>query len=290
MADYASIIGGNGAHLAFDDVPRAVDAFYQLDSALPVLDLSFRSGSSYVDGAGNANDLHVILGKGSDTVFTGMGDDVIFGGKGGDRIDAGGGNNLVIGDQGHDSIAAGSGFDTLSSGKGDDTIDGGAGADHLAGDDGHDLLLGGSGNDTLNGGKGDDDLYGGSGDDSLFGDKDDDLLSGGAGRDTLDGGSGNDTLSGGVGDDVLAGGDGYDTFYFEDGFGHDQIIGFSTDDRILLAPDIDGSGIMTPKDLEPYVSGDHAVTKITIGDNSIVLHGMDKEVFLSHLSQWVKVL
>ena len=32
------------------------------------------------------------------------------------------------------------------------------------------------------------------------------------------------------------------------------------------------------------------MTKITIGDNTIVLHGMDKDVFLDHLTQWVKIL
>ena len=35
-----------------------LDLHRDRDRALPVLDLSFRSGSSYVDGAGNANDLH----------------------------------------------------------------------------------------------------------------------------------------------------------------------------------------------------------------------------------------
>src|SRR4051794_26305545 len=79
MADYASIIGGNGGPLAFDEVPTGVDAFYHIDSALPLLDLSDRTGASIVDGANNPNDLHVILGTGNNTVHTGIGDDVIIG-------------------------------------------------------------------------------------------------------------------------------------------------------------------------------------------------------------------
>ncbi len=290
MADYASIIGGNGGHLAFDEVPRGVDAFYHVDSAIPILDLSMRTGDSYVDGAGNANPLHIFLGKGDDTVHTGSGDDIIFGGKGNDSIDAGDGRNFVLGNKGHDTIIAGKGDDTLSGDKGNDELSGGAGQDYLGGDDGNDYLSGGTGDDTLDGGKGDDDLYGGAGKDSIIGGKGDDLLNGGDGNDALLGGDGDDTLSGGTGSDVMSGGDGHDLFYFSDDFGHDQITDFAAGDKLLLAPDINGSGIMTAKDLAPYVSGDHCTTKITIGDNTIVLHGMDKDVFLDHLTQWVKIL
>ena len=290
MADYASIIGGNGGHLAFDEVPRGIDAFYHVETALPILDLSMRSGDSYVDGVGNANPLHVLLGKGDDTVHTGSGDDIILGGKGNDSIDAGDGRNFVIGGHDRDTISAGHGDDTLSGDKVDDGIWGGGGQDYLAGDDGNDFLDGGAGNDTLDGGKGDDDLYGGAGNDSLIGGKDDDLLNGGEGHDTLLGGTGDDSLSGGGGADVLFGGDGHDFFYFGDDFGYDRITDFSTGDKLMFASDINGSGIMTPKDLAPYVSGDHAATKITIGGDTIVLHGMDKDVFLDHLTQWVKIL
>jgi Ca2+-binding RTX toxin-like protein len=290
MPDYASIIGGNGGHLAFDEVPRGVDAFYHVESALPILDLSMRSGDSYVDGVGNANPLHIILGKGDDTVHTGSGDDIILGGKGNASIDAGDGGNFVLGDKGNDTIKAGNGDDALSGDKGNDEISGGGGQDYLSGGDGNDFLSGGTGNDTLDGGKGNDDLYGGAGQDSLIGGAGNDLLSGGEGNDALMGSAGDDTLSGGDGADFMSGGDGRDTFYFGDDFGHDQIADFSTGDKLLLAPDINGSGIMTAKDLAPYVSGDHAMTKITIGDNTIVLHGMDKDVFLDHLTQWVKIV
>ena len=46
MGDYASIIGGNGTHLDFDDVSRSQDAYYHIDSGLPVLDLSHRTATA----------------------------------------------------------------------------------------------------------------------------------------------------------------------------------------------------------------------------------------------------
>ncbi|MBL6457660.1 calcium-binding protein [Belnapia sp. T6] len=288
--DYASIIGGNGTHLAFDAIPRGVDAFYHVDSNLPVLDLSGRTGDSLVDAAGNAHALHILLGKGSDTVQTGSGDDIIFGGKGGDSIDAGGGNNFVAGDQGRDAIQAGDGHDTLSGGGNDDTINGGGGNDHLDGGNGSDLLVGGAGQDTLVGDEGNDDLYGGDGADWLLGGNGNDLLNGGSGNDTMLGGNGNDTLSGGTGEDLLVGGNGHDDFYFADGFGHDQIADFTAQDRLVFASDLDGSGIRTPQDLAPLVSGNHLMTKITIGENTVVIHGVDKDSFLDNLSHWVKIV
>ena len=66
-------------------------------------------------------------------------------------------------------------------------------------------------------------LYGGAGNDSLSGRAGNDFLVGGIGNDTLNGEEGNDYLIGGAGDDYLNGGIGNDTYYFEKGFGNDQI-------------------------------------------------------------------
>jgi Ca2+-binding RTX toxin-like protein len=253
MADYASIIGGNGHAIDINDTPRNHDVFYHIESDIPVLNLSGRTGDSVVDAAANPHDLHILLGKGDDTVHTGAGDDVIMGGMGRDAINAGDGNNFVFGDKGNDRITAGAGNDTLDGGKDNDTLDGGGGQDFLIGDDGRDLL------------------------------------SGGAGDDGLDGDDGNDTLMGGAGDDLLLGGSGNDLFYFSDDFGHDQIADLSKGDQLMFAANVNGSGILTPGDLAPFVSGGAGFTRITIGDSSITLHGVGKDDFLGDLTHWVKI-
>jgi Ca2+-binding RTX toxin-like protein len=60
-------------------------------------------------------------------------------------------------------------------------------------------------------------------DDWLSGSDADDYLLGFGGNDTLIAGSGNDALSGGSGDDLLDGGKGSDTYFFESGWGWDDI-------------------------------------------------------------------
>ena len=75
---------------------------------------------------------------------------------------------------------------------------------------------GGDGNDTMRAGVGNDTLTGGA---------DNDQMSGGAGNDLMSGDEGDDDLTGGEGDDTLDGGDGDDTFNYQNGFGHDTIVG-----------------------------------------------------------------
>jgi Ca2+-binding RTX toxin-like protein len=290
MADFASIIGGNGTLLDFSDVPRGADAFYQITSDLPVLNLSIRTGDSYIEASGNPNDLHLFLGKGDDTVHTGSGDDIIFGTNGDEVIKAGDGANFAFGGKGDDSITAESGSDTLIGGDGNDTLSGGDGRDYLVGSKGDDLLIGGNGRDVLLGDQGDDALYGGTGNDVLLGGDGTDLLNGSTGNDTLFGGNRHDTLSGGQGDDDLYGGGGHNTFFFGDDFGHDWIADFGHGDQIMMTSNINGSGITTPNDLAPFISGNHNLTKITIGENTIMIQGVDKDAFLHDISNWVKIV
>ncbi len=290
MTDYASIIGGNGHPLEFGEVAAHLDAFYSIGGNLAVYDFSARTADSVIDGAGNPHDLHILLGKGDDTVHTGSGNDIIIAGKGNDVIDAGGGNNFVLGDKGSDNIMAGGGNDTLVGGAGHDTLDGGGGQDFLDGGAGNDLLMGGAGDDGLDGGAGNDALYGGDGDDTLNGDDGNDLLNGGSGNDILNGGDGNDTLSGGQGDDLMSGGDGHNVFFFSDNSGHDQITDFGKGDQLMLTSNLNGSGIQVPADLVKFVSGSAGITKIEIGDSTITLNGIDKNTFLNDLSHWVKIV
>lgn len=275
MGDFASVIG-SGSIVELDDVPRGADAYYHIESAGIFLDRSHDSGTGIVDASENVHDVRVAMGSGDDTIWGGRGDDSLSGGSGRDSIDAGGGDNTVFGGNDDDYITAGRGDDRLYGDNGNDTIAGGRGDDTLDGGNGNDLLTGGAGNDMLVGGNGKDTLEGGQGDDTLFG------------------GNGGDMLIGGGGNDLLIGGNGNDTFLFDSNFGHDVIANFSKGDQLWLTHDLNGSGIKTAADLACHVSGGVSAagkyTLITIGQDTIRLEGVDKDTFLKHLEDWVKIV
>ena len=114
------------------------------------------SGTTAIDGTGNASN-NIIIGNGA--------------------------ANTILGAAGNDTIDGAGGNDTLRGGDGIDTITGGLGNDAIFGDGGNDILRAGDGNDTINGGLGND---------QIFGDAGNDVIHGGAGRDTLAGGLGGD--------------------------------------------------------------------------------------------------
>ncbi|RIA47698.1 peroxidase family protein [Dichotomicrobium thermohalophilum] len=89
--------------------------------------------------------------------------------------------------------------------------------DFLVGTSSHDLVIGFEGNDRLMGRQGDDDIYGSEGHDRMYG------------------GLGDDLMNGGHGNDVMFGGFGSDTFVFEQGSGHDKVIGFGRHDKLDLS-------------------------------------------------------
>ena len=64
--------------------------------------------------------------------------------------------NSLTGNSGINTLSGGDGNDTLNGGAGADTLNGGAGVDVLIGGAGNDTLIGGLGNDTLTGGDGND--------------------------------------------------------------------------------------------------------------------------------------
>jgi Ca2+-binding RTX toxin-like protein len=253
MADFASIPGGSGDSLAFDQVPQGIDAFYHIDTA-SFVNLALRTGDSTVDATGQDDGLTLALGKGDDNATTGDGDDVVLGGAGGDMISTGSGDDIVLG---------GGGADVVTLGEGDDFAIGGNGADALYGQAGDDTLTGGAGND---------------------------FVAGGAGDDVMLGGAGADTLSGGAGDDLMAGGSGADTYVFNGDFGHDIIADFEPGDTLQFASNLNGSGISVPSDLVQFVSGSAGVTKIVIGNSTVTLQGVDKDDFLSHLASKVQII
>lgn len=213
-----------------------------------------------VDGAagvgdalyGDAGNDYILGGGGNDDVWGGDGGDTILGQSGSDDIYAGAGNDYVIGDDANDAwndfIYTDAGADTAFGGAGNDIIHDYAGTES-------DVLVGGAGNDDLQGGDGNDYLYGDYG----AGASGNDTLNGGFGDDVIDGGPGADSVQGRQGTDYLFGGGGADTlrgepsgsisperdFYWWNSVDElgDVVIGFDSQDVLILRPVLDSLGI-----------------------------------------------
>lgn len=174
--------------------------------------------------------------------------DMLMGTAAADRIQGMAGNDRLYGLGGNDTLEGGLGDDWLQGGAGSDRIDGGAGIDTADYSDRANRIQVFPANDTQNeSGKytvreydaagnliatdtlaGMENITGGSGDDLIYGDFLDNVLVGGAGDDLVSGGSGNDSLYGGAGNDLLDavwdkdfvdGGDGFDTYFSQNGIG-----------------------------------------------------------------------
>jgi Ca2+-binding RTX toxin-like protein len=160
-----------------------------------------------------------------------------------------------------------SGFASISGSDADDLVVGTNFREQISGLGGNDTLIGLGGDDTLLGGDGNDSLLGGSGED---------LLMGGAGNDLIVGGFGADLLVGGAGNDTMGGGSGPDAFDFDDGFGHDLILGFQVGtDTLQIASNINATGITDPSDLLALVTADGSGNAvITLGADTITLDGI----------------
>ncbi len=84
-------------------------------------------------------------------------------------------------------------------------------------------------------GRRDDDLIdAGAGNDIILGRGGWDVIDGGEGNDRINGGAGDDIITGGAGNDRLRGGRGSDAFRFVSGDGHDEIVDFAAEDRLVL--------------------------------------------------------
>jgi Ca2+-binding RTX toxin-like protein len=183
----------------------------------------------------------------------------IYGGNGSDQLSGGAGNDTLAGENDNDTLTGGAGTDLLvgafdgwagESGNPNDKLYGGDGDDRLYGADGNDTLAGENGNDTLIGERGRDLLLGAfdgwagevGGADRLYGGPDDDTLYGADGQDTLAGEDGNDTLIGERGRDLLLGA--FDGWAGEVG-GADRLYGGPDDDTLYGA---DGQDTLAGED------------------------------------------
>ena len=197
---------------------------YTLDASEDIL---YLTGSSAIDGAGNAlnNKLfgntaaNTLYGDdGNDSLYGGLGGDTLYGGQGNDFLDGQGGADVLIGGVGNDYYVIDNPADTVVEwvGEGVDTVRTTL-ASYALPDNVESLLIytagaangtGNSLNNTLTGNGFDNLLTGLDGADTLYG---------GAGNDTLEGGAGNDVLDGQAGNDVMIGGTG------NDGYGVDSL-------------------------------------------------------------------
>jgi len=114
------------------------------------LERLYLTGSSNINGTGNALDNalvgntgnNILLGQGGNDNINGLaGNDMLSGGLGNDILVGDAGNDSLAGDAGNDQLFGGAGTDILDAGAGNDILDGGAGADNMAGGAGNDIYF-----------------------------------------------------------------------------------------------------------------------------------------------------
>ncbi|MBJ9974315.1 polyurethanase [Pseudomonas sp. S75] len=114
-------------------------------------------------------------------------------------------------------------------------------------------------------------LQGGQGADHLQASAQGSWLFGLAGDDRLMGGAGDDVLVGGEGDDLLSGGAGRDTFMFSGHFGHDRVLDFAAEDRLVF---IGVEGGTTLPDWRDHLSREGDDLRLSFGTDSVTLVGV----------------
>jgi Ca2+-binding RTX toxin-like protein len=176
VGDAITELAGEGT----DQVSASVT--YTLSANVENLTLT---GSSTINGTGNALDNVLTGNSGANTLTGGAGNDTLNGGSGADALIGGAGNDTYTVDNAGDVVTelAGEGVDAVSSS-----------VTHTLSAHVENLTL--TGSSAING----------------TGNTLDNVLTGNSGVNTLSGGAGNDTLSGGGGADTMVGGTGNDTY------------------------------------------------------------------------------
>ncbi len=221
------------------------------------------TGSSAIDGTGNAFNNTITGNSASNTLLGENGNDNLRGSVGNDTLDGGEGNDTLDGGTGDDQLSGGAGNDTYVIDSANDSIieEANAGTDTVnsaiswtLGENLENLTLTGSSaidgtgntlNNTITGNAANNTLFGAEGNDNLRGGTGDDMLDGGLGNDTLLGGEGNDMLIGSFGNDVLTGNAGADSFIFNSSNqGIDIITDFlAVDDTLYISAAGFGGGL-----------------------------------------------
>ena len=244
---------------------------YTISSLVNIENLTL-TGSSVINGTGNAANNSLTGNTANNTLNGSDGNDTLNGGAGNDTLIGGNGNDLAYYYSSTASVTVNLAMGTANDGLGGtDTLSqienvqgSNTAGDNLTGDANNNTLYGYGGNDTLNGGDGNDLLIGGTGNDSLIGGNGTDiayyyLVTGAVTANLVtgiasDGEGGTDTLSqieniqgSNTAGDNLTGNTGVNTLY---GYGGADILtGGGGNDLLSLGSD-------TFKDTVNYASGD----------------------------------
>ncbi|MDR6610464.1 polyurethanase [Pseudomonas synxantha] len=114
-------------------------------------------------------------------------------------------------------------------------------------------------------------VKGGAGNDILKAQATGDWLFGLDGNDHLIGGKGNDVFVGGTGNDLLESGGGIDTFLFSGAFGHDRVLGYQANDKLVF---LGVQGVMPNDDFRDHATAVGQDTVLTFGNDSVTLVGV----------------
>ncbi|MEP7057625.1 MAG: calcium-binding protein [Caldimonas sp.] len=190
------------------------------------------TGTSRLNGTGNALDNVLNGNSAANTLIGGDGNDRLNGGGAADSMTGGNGNDTYVVDTANDKTieTAGGGIDTVESTLAwtlsvevERLVLLGSAAVNGTGNASNNALVGNDAANVLDGKAGADILLGLAGSDTLQDTAGNGAFDGGAGADILRGGTGADLLAGGVGNDTLTLGGGTDIICFDRGDGADLI-------------------------------------------------------------------
>ncbi|WP_338847542.1 putative Ig domain-containing protein [Massilia sp. W12] len=246
---------------------------YTLGANLENLTLS---GSSAINGTGNAQNNLLIGNSAINSLNGAAGNDTLDGGAGADKLAGGAGNDVYLLDNTGDVV-------TENSAEGIDQVRtalthtlaanvealwlSGSNAVNGTGNTLNNLLWGNGAVNSLNGAAGHDILQGFAGNDILSDNAGNNLFDGGAGNDSITGGSGNELLLGGSGNDTINTGSGADVILFNLGDGQDTIAASSgKDNTVSLGKGIKYADLLFKKSSNDLILVTGATEQITFKD------------------------
>lgn len=285
-----------------DGMTRVLESrFYDLtskDSTIIVANLSDPArANTWVQDLNRNADTHkgstfIIGSDGNDLIQGGKGNDYLEGRDGNDTFRDAGGYNVLLGGKGHNVLdlqQSVKNFDFANDGAGNLYIRDANGGISITRDIGsimskepgflwglvkddvtHSVTANGlaDGNQLT---RYESSIKGGMGNDTLKAQAVGDWLFGLDGDDHLIGGKGNDVLIGGAGNDLLESGGGIDTFLFSGAFGHDRVLGYQANDKLVF---LGVQGVTPDDDFRAHATVVGQDTLLTFGNDSVTLVGV----------------